>query len=78
MPLSLNTRTLTNQDPLGTYYKIVLTTYYSGFNKHSNSGNIIAHEVVDVRSGPKSGVGSTLQNNGNEIFNSGGYGGSQK
>jgi hypothetical protein len=31
-----------------------------------------------VRAGSKAAVGNTLQNNGNEIFNSGGYGGSQK
>lgn len=46
----------------------------SGFTKNSNSGNIIAHDIIEVRK-PS---GSTLQNNGNEIFNSGGYGGSQK
>jgi hypothetical protein len=44
----------------------------SGFTKNSNSGNIIAHEIVDVRSS-KQGGASTLQNGGNEIFNSGGY-----
>lgn len=47
----------------------------SGFTKNHTSSNIIAHEIVDVR---QPGKGSTLQNNGNEIFNSGGYTNSQK
>ena len=72
-----SSRTPTNPDPQGMYYKLVLTSTLSGFTKHSN-GNIIAHDVVEVRAGSKAAVGNTLQNNGNEIFNSGGYGGSQK
>lgn len=47
----------------------------SGFTKNHNSSNIISHDIVDVRS---SKGNNTLQNNGNEIFNSGGYSNSQK
>jgi hypothetical protein len=42
----------------------------SGFTKNHTNSNIIAHDIVDVRS---SKGNNTLQNNGNEIFNSGGY-----
>lgn len=44
----------------------------SGFTKNSTSGNILSHDIVDVRAS-KQGNGNTLQNGGNEIFNSGGY-----
>jgi hypothetical protein len=47
----------------------------SGFTKNHGNSNIIAHDIVDVRS---SKGNTTLQNNGNEIFNSGGYSNSQK
>lgn len=46
----------------------------SGFTKNQGAGNLIAHDIIDVRSSK----GNTLLNNGNEIFNSGGYSNSQK